>query len=231
MSVILVVEDDKSIKSVIRINLKRAGFEVVEAMSAEEAIEKIKEVPNISAAFLDIGLPGMDGLDLCEEIRNINADIGIIILTARVQESDKISGLNRGADDYLTKPFSPAELVARLNALLRRIERDDKNLIEEIIESGEFSLNISTRRCFKNGEEVILTPTEFLIVKLFFSKAGKTLSRDELLNKIWGDNFYGDMKIVDVNIRRLRRKLESDPSNPKYIETVWGKGYRWTSAE
>lgn len=232
MDKILVVEDEQSIRSVIKINLKRHGFEVIEADSAELALEKINEHDDIRIALLDIMLPGMDGLDLAEKIRSKSSSVGIIMLTAKVQESDKIAGLDRGADDYLTKPFSPAELVARVNALNRRLENNEKNqteknLIEEIITSGEFTLNISTRKCYKNGAEVILTPTEFMIVKLFFDTAGKTLTRDELLNQIWGEDFFGDMKIVDVNIRRLRRKLEEDSSKPIYIQTVWGKGYRW----
>ncbi len=229
MSKILIVEDEHSIRSVIRINLKRNGFDVVEAESAEVAIEKLKNEPDIRIAILDIMLPGMDGLNLAEKIRELVSNIGIIMLTAKVQEADKIAGLERGADDYLTKPFSPAELVARINALSRRIESVEKNFIEEILESGEFSLNVSTRRCYKNDEEIILTPTEFMIVKLFFETEGRTLSRNELLNQIWGENFFGDMKIVDVNIRRLRRKLEDDPSKPAHIKTVWGKGYLWSS--
>lgn len=231
MSKILVVEDEASIRSVIKINLVRKAYEVLEAGSAEEALEIIEKQHDIKAAILDIMLPGMSGVDLCEKLRSKNPAMGIIMLTALSQEKDKVKGLEKGADDYITKPFAVAELMARVGALMRRLDLGEKNLIEEIKTSGAFSINISTRRCFKNGVEIILTPTEFMILKLFFDEEGKTLTRDELLNRIWGENFYGDMKIVDVNIRRLRRKLEDDPSKPGYIETVWGKGYRWTSRE
>lgn len=229
MSKILVVEDESSIRSVIKINLSRKDYEVLEAKSAEEALEIVEKHPDVKVAVLDIMLPGMSGVDLCEILRSKNQSMGIIMLTALSQEKNKITGLEKGADDYMTKPFSPAELMARVGALMRRLEVGEKNLIEEIKTSGEFSINISNRRCFKNGSEIILTPTEFMILKLFFENEGKTLTRDELLNKIWGENFFGDMKIVDVNIRRLRRKLEDDPSKPGFIETVWGKGYRWSA--
>ncbi len=229
MSKILVVEDDSSIRSVINLNLKRNSYNAICVGSAEEALKEIEKSPDIKILILDIMLPGMSGLDLCEYVRKTNSSIGIILLTAKVQEEDKILGLERGADDYLTKPFSPAELIARVNALYRRIESVEKNRIEEIIESGNFVLNVSTRSCYKNNEEIVLTPTEFMIVKLFFTNEGKILSRDDILKNIWGENFFGDMKIVDVNIRRLRRKLEDDASNPKHIITVWAKGYKWVS--
>ncbi len=230
MSKILIVEDDSSIRSVIKLNLKRNSYDVIPVGSAEEALNEIEKNPDIKILILDIMLPGMSGLDLCEYVRKTNSSIGIILLTAKVQEEDKIIGLERGADDYLTKPFSPAELIARVNALYRRIESVEKNRIEEIIESGNFVLNVSTRSCYKAGEEIVLTPTEFMIVKLFFTNEDKILSRDDILKNIWGENFYGDMKIVDVNIRRLRRKLEDNPSNPKHIITVWAKGYKWVSS-
>ncbi len=230
MGKILVVEDDNSIMSVIKINLKRNSFEPICVGSAEEALKELEAQDDIKIILLDIMLPGMSGLDLCEYVRKTNSSIGIILLTAKAQEKDKIQGLERGADDYLTKPFSPGELLARINALYRRIENVEKNRIEEIIESGNFVLNVSTRSCYKNDKEIVLTPTEFMIVKLFFTNEGKVLSRDDILKNIWGENFYGDMKIVDVNIRRLRRKLEEDASNPQHIITVWAKGYKWTSS-
>ncbi len=230
MGKILVVEDDSSIMSVIKINLKRNSFEPICVGSAEDALKELEKQDDIKIILLDIMLPGMSGLDLCEYVRKTNSSIGIILLTAKAQEKDKIQGLERGADDYLTKPFSPGELLARINALYRRIENVEKNRIEEIIESGHFVLNVSTRSCYKNNKEIVLTPTEFMIVKLFFTNEGKILSRDDILKNIWGENFYGDMKIVDVNIRRLRRKLEEDASNPQHIITVWAKGYKWISS-
>ncbi len=229
MGKILIVEDDNSIRTVIKVNLKRHGYEVIEAESAEFGLKELEENSDIKIVLLDIMLRAMSGLELCEKIRKKNNSIGIIMITAKAQETDKIVGLEKGADDYITKPFSPAELIARTNALYRRIDNSEKNYIEELIQRGEFTLNVSSRTCFKNEKEVVLTPTEFMIVKLFFTCEGETLSREDLLNKIWGENFYGDMKIVDVNIRRLRRKLEDDPSNPKHIITVWGKGYKWIS--
>ncbi|MDO4773462.1 MAG: response regulator transcription factor [Bacillota bacterium] len=231
MSKVLVVEDDDSIRSVINLNLKRNSYHPVCVGSAEEALRAIEENEDIKIMLLDIMLPGMSGLELCEYVRKANPSVGIILLTAKVQEADKIIGLEKGADDYLTKPFSPAELIARVNALYRRIDVVEKNKIEEIIESADFVLNISTRTCYKSDREIVLTPTEFMIVKLFFSNEGKILSREDILKKIWGENFYGDMKIVDVNIRRLRRKLEDDASNPRHILTVWAKGYKWVSGD
>ncbi len=227
MSKILIVEDDSSIRSIIKINLIRNGYEILEAKTGEMAKSLVLENDDIAIAILDIMLPGISGLELCEFIRTVNKSMGIIMLTARVQEKDKILGLDKGADDYMTKPFSPAELMARVNALSRRVQSAEKKMIEAVIKKDPFELNIGTRQCFKNSEEIILTPTEFMIVKLFLESEGETLSRNDLLNKIWGENFFGDMKIVDVNIRRLRRKIEENPSKPKYIQTVWGKGYKW----
>ncbi len=227
MSKILIVEDDSSIRSIIKINLVRNNYDILEAKNGEIAKQLLLENEDISIAILDIMLPDISGLDLCDIIRDTYPQMGIIMLTARVQEKDKILGLEKGADDYMTKPFSPAELMARVNALQRRVQSSEKKMIEAIIKRGPFELNIGSRQCFKNSAEIILTPTEFMIMKLFFYKIGETLSRNDLLNEIWGENFYGDMKIVDVNIRRLRRKIEDDPSNPMYIQTVWGKGYKW----
>ncbi len=227
MGKILIVEDDSSIRSIIRINLIRNGYDVIEAKTGESAKSIVEENSDIMIAILDIMLPGISGLELCEYIKTINTNMGIIMLTARVQEKDKILGLDKGADDYMTKPFSPAELMARVNALSRRVQSSEKKMIEAILKKPPFELNIGTRQCFKHGEEIILTPTEFMIVKLFLESDGQTLSRNDLLNKIWGENFFGDMKIVDVNIRRLRRKIEDNPSKPMFIQTVWGKGYKW----
>ncbi len=229
MPKILIVEDDSSIRSIIKINLSRNGFNVVEAKNGEMAKKILEENPDIVIAILDIMLPGISGFELCEFIRNTNPYMGIIMLTARVQEKDKIKGLDRGADDYMTKPFSPSELIARIKALHRRVLSSEKQMIEALLKRGPFELNISSRQCFKNSKEIVLTPTEFMLMKLFFETNGDILSRNDLLNKIWGENFYGDMKIVDVNIRRLRRKIENNPSKPMFIQTVWGKGYKWNN--
>jgi len=211
----------------IVINLMRANFEVLEAEDGETALELFQSDPFIDIAILDVMLPGIDGLQVCERLRAQKHTMGIMMLTAKSQEIDKVLGLDHGADDYLTKPFSPLELIARVKALHRRVHMHEHRYIEEVQHSGIFDLNINTRQCFKRGQEIILTPTEFMLLKLFIDCEGKILTREDLLKGIWGENFYGDMKIVDVNIRRLRRKIEEDPSNPLYVETVWGKGYKW----
>lgn len=231
MSKILICEDDSSIRSAIRINLRREGYSVLEATTGETALELLKANEDVDIAILDLNLPDIDGINVCKEIRENNSKIGIIMLTARVQEEDKIKGLKMGADDYMTKPFSPSELIARVSALNRRVSKVKNNMIEEVLTCGELTLNISTRECFKNSTLIDLTRTEFLLLRMFFENKGLTLDRDKLLNHIWGENFFGDLKIVDVNIRRLRQKLEEDPSKPKLIETVWGKGYRWAREE
>lgn len=227
MSKILVLEDDLSIRKLIVLNLTRAGFEVSEADCGERAIAIFEGLADIEIALLDVMLPGIDGLQVCEHLRRLKPTLGIMMLTAKSQEIDKVLGLDHGADDYLTKPFSPLELVARVKALHRRVHMHENRFIEEVVRSGAFELNINTRQCFKLGKEIVLTPTEFMLLKLFIDCEGQILTREDLLKGIWGENFYGDMKIVDVNIRRLRRKIEEDPSSPAYIETVWGKGYKW----
>jgi DNA-binding response OmpR family regulator len=227
MSKILVLEDDESIRKLITVNLTRDSFEVFEAGTGERALEIFEEIPDIDIAILDVMLPGIDGLTVCQQLRERHATLGIMMLTAKSQEVDKVLGLDHGADDYLTKPFSPLELMARIKALYRRVRVNETKYIEEVIKSGVFELNVNTRQCFKSALEIVLTPTEFMMLKYFIESEDQTLSREDLLKHIWGENFYGDMKIVDVNIRRLRRKIEDDPSTPTYIETVWGRGYKW----
>ncbi len=227
MAKILVLEDDASIRKLVRVNLERADFEVIEAARGEEALVLFKDHADIDIAVLDVMLPTISGFDVCRRIRDKNAIVGILMLTAKGLEQDKVLGLDSGADDYITKPFSPAELVARVKALYRRIRVNEEKYIEEVIEDGVFKLNVNTRQCFKSGEEIILTPTEFLLLKVFITSNNEILTREALLKTIWGENFYGDYKIVDVNIRRLRRKIENNPSSPDYIATAWGKGYKW----
>jgi two-component system alkaline phosphatase synthesis response regulator PhoP len=228
MSKILIVEDEESIRKFIKISLKREKFEVFEAASAEEGLQKtLQETPDV--VILDIMLPGMDGFELCEKLKKEYENIGIIILTARGQDMDKIMGLEFGADDYMVKPFNPLELTARINSLLRRMKCINKEKMN-FINSKDFRIDQYSKKIFKNDVELDLTPKEFLLMKMFIQNPGKALSRDELLNVVWGYEFIGDTKIVDVNIRRLRSKIEKDSSNPKYIETVWGTGYRWGDA-
>ena len=171
-------------------------------------------------------LPGIDGFEVCRRIRATNTRIGIIMLTARSQEMDKVTGLMTGADDYVTKPFSPAELTARVDALFRRAGGAAPEQVGEIYQEP-FLLNTRNRTLEKNGQRVKLTQVEYSIVKMFMENPGKALSREEILDTVWGRDYFGELKIVDVNIRRLRIKLEDDPQNPAHISTVWGYGYEW----
>ena len=226
MKKVLVLEDEANIRSFVVINLKRAGYEAIEAASGEEALQQLKRNPDIKVALLDIMLPDMDGFEVCRRIRAGDNNIGIIMLTARTQEMDKVTGLMTGADDYVTKPFSPAELTARIDALYRRTGGGG------VIDTGEISqppflLNTRNRTLEKNGQRVKLTQVEYNIIKLFMDNPGKALSREEILDAVWGRDYFGELKIVDVNIRRLRIKIEDDPTNPSFITTVWGYGYKW----
>ena len=226
MKKVLVLEDESSIRSFIVINLRRAGYDVIEAESGEEALERLKENPNTKVALLDIMLPGIDGFEVCRRIRATNTKIGIIMLTARSQEMDKVTGLMTGADDYVTKPFSPAELTARIDALYRRIG-GDTSASSELITQGPFVMNTRNHTLEKNGNRIRLTQVEYAILKLFMLNPGRALSREDILAAVWGRDYDGELKIVDVNIRRLRIKIEDDTANPTYITTVWGLGYKW----
>lgn len=228
MSKILLVEDEESIRGFIKINLIRNGFEVIEAGSGEEGINKALN-EKLDMAILDVMLPGIDGFQVCSVLRNEYPKIGIIMLTAKGQDMDKIMGLEYGADDYIVKPFNPLEVVLRVKAILRRIETKDEkiNKDENKITSGPFIIDLYSQKLLKNGVEIDVTPKEYMLMKLFIENPNKAFTRDELLNLIWGYDFFGDSKIIDVNIRRLRAKIEDDSSSPKYIETVWGLGYRW----
>ena len=226
MKKVLVLEDEANIRSFVVINLKRAGYEAIEAETGEEALAQLKRNPDIKVALLDIMLPDMDGFEVCRRIRAGDNKIGIIMLTARTQEMDKVTGLMTGADDYVTKPFSPAELTARIDALYRRAGGEALRDRDEISQPP-FLLNTRNRTLEKNGQRVKLTQVEYSIVKLFMDNPGKALSREEILEAVWGKDYLGELKIVDVNIRRLRIKLEDDPQSPAYITTVWGYGYKW----
>ncbi len=223
MKKVLVVEDEASIRSFISLNVKRAGYQVLEASSGEEAIDVLKYQSPVFA-LIDIMLPGMDGFELCKHIKILSPSTGIIALTAKSQEEDKIKGLQQGADDYLTKPFSPKELIARMEAILRRLPSIQ---VEQLLHSGPFILDITKQRLLSDGRQISLTPTEFGILKCLIVHSPNPLSRDEILDKVWGDHYIGDIKVVDVNIRRLRKKIEPTPSSPAYIQTYWGTGYVW----
>ena len=230
---VLVVEDEAAIREVIALNLRMAGYDVTEAGSAEAALVAIDTSAPFDVAVLDIMLPGMNGFSLCENIRRDSDSIGIIMLSAKSQEDDKIRGLSIGADDYMTKPFSVSELLARVDALCRRVARaagpDTGQEAEGRMVSGGFVLEQKSRILYKNGEPIDLTQVEFQIMELFFANPGVALVREKILEGVWGENYYGDVKIVDVNIRRLRMKIEDEPSAPRHIMTVWGYGYRWNS--
>lgn len=226
MKKVLILEDEVSIRSFIVINLKRAGYDAIEAGTGQEALTQLKDNPDIGVAILDIMLPDIDGFEVCSRIRASNKQIGIIMLTARTQEMDKVTGLMTGADDYVTKPFSPAELTARIDALFRRIG-DEKPADAEILSQGPFVMNTRNHTLEKSGARIRLTQVEYSILKLFMQNPGRSLSREEILSAVWGQEYDGELKIVDVNIRRLRIKIEDDTANPTYITTIWGFGYKW----
>ena len=233
MKRILIVEDEAAIREFEAINLKRVGYNVAEAGSGEEALDIYdNDVEGFDIALLDISMPGMDGFALCKELRKRSETLGIIMLSARTQEMDKISGLMMGADDYITKPFSPTELLARVDSLYRRVEMHSaKQAVasSDDITLGEFTLNLRRRTLLKSGVNIELTQVEFQMIEYFFNNPDTALDRTDILNKVWGSNYFGEEKIVDVNIRRLRKKIEDNPSDPKRLVTVWGMGYKWNS--
>lgn len=226
---ILVVEDEYAIRSFIALNLKKESMEVFEAQSGEEAIQVFSENPDIDIVLLDVMMGGMDGFETLKQMRMMRTDAGIIMLTARTSDQDKVQGLEFGADDYISKPFSPTELVARIKSLARRMNA--LSLKDGILRSGIFIIDSHERKFLMNGAEVELTPKEFEILELFLKNKGVTLSRDSILDSVWGVNYHGDFKVVDVNIRRIRKKIELDPSRPLHLKTVWGYGYRWDEDE
>ena len=226
MKKILVLEDEANIRSFVVINLRRSGYEPIEAETGAAALEKLKVNPDICLALLDVMLPDIDGFEVCRKIRASGSKMGIIMLTAKSQEIDKVTGLMTGADDYVTKPFSPAELTARVDALIRRLGVDEEETSHEI-QSGPFLLNTRNRTLEKNGVRLRLTQIEYLLMKLFMENPGKAMSRDDILMAVWGEDFSGEPKTVDVNIRRLRTKIEDDTAEPTYLTTVWGYGYKW----
>ena len=233
MRKILVVEDEDAIREVVALNLRLAGYEVTEAASAEQALAVFSPSAGFDVAVLDIMLPGLTGFSLCETIRRDSASIGIIMLSAKTLETDKIKGLSIGADDYMTKPFSVSELLARVEALVRRVGRQGASSAapepDGRMVSGVFVLDQKSRVLYKNGTPIDRTQVEFQIMELFFANPGVALVREKILEGVWGENYFGDVKIVDVNIRRLRMKIEDEPSAPKHILTVWGYGYRWNA--
>lgn len=236
MKKVLVAEDEESIREFIVINLTRSGYVVEQAENGAVALQKFREdEQSFDVAVLDIMMPELDGLSVCKELRNASTDLGIIMLSAKTQEMDKVTGLLVGADDYVTKPFSPSELMARVDAVYRRVEmtrglRKGDNTSDCII-LDEFELNLRNRTLLKNGQMIELTQVEFQIVEYFFKNPNAALSRNDILKQVWGANYFGDEKIVDVNIRRLRMKIEDNPSSPSRLVTIWGLGYKWITNE
>lgn len=223
MNKVLIVEDEKNIRSFLKINLQRNNFSILEAENGEAALDIITNT-DIDIVLLDVMLPGIDGFEVCRKIRKKKKDIGIIMLTAKGQDMDKIMGLEYGADDYIVKPFNPMELMLRIKAILRRINNYND---EKEIQVGKFKIDTYSKIIMKENKILDLTPKEYLLMKLFLENPMKAFERDVLLDLIWGEDYFGDSKIIDVNIRRLRAKIEDNPSEPNYIETVWGVGYRW----
>ena len=222
---ILVVEDEASIRKFITINLERNGYVVFEADSGEKALELIKtDRPRVMV--LDVMLPGIDGFEVCRKVRRDFPEIIIIMLTARGQDIDKIAGLELGADDYMVKPFNPRELTARIRTILRRTENNGAEATT-LFRHKNLLMDLNSQKFFKNNIEVELTPTEFSVLRILICNPGKAMNRNDLLNAVWGKNYFGDLKTLDVYIRRLREKIEDNPSSPQFIETVWGFGYRW----
>ena len=220
MKKILVAEDEAAIREFIVINLKRSGYEVTEAADGAEGA--------FDVCLLDIMMPEMDGIEACKELRKRSASLGIIILTAKTEEMDKVTGLLVGADDYVTKPFSPAELMARVDALYRRVEmvQAAPEQPQTTITLGDFTLDSRSRTLTKGGRPIELTQVEFQIMEYFFNNPGAALSRTDILHQVWGSSYFGEEKIVDVNIRRLRMKVEDVPSQPQHLMTIWGIGYK-----
>lgn len=235
MKKVLVAEDEESIREFIVINLTRSGYDVEQAENGAVALDLFsKDEASFDVAILDIMMPEVDGLTVCKELRKRSSDLGIIMLSAKTQEMDKVTGLLVGADDYVTKPFSPSELMARVDAVYRRVEmtrgfrKADASL--DVITLDEFELNLRNRTLSKAGKLIELTQVEFQIIEYFFKNPNAALSRTNILKQVWGEYYYGDEKIVDVNIRRLRMKVEDNPSSPTRLVTIWGLGYKWITS-
>lgn len=231
---ILLVEDEAPIRMFTKINLENEGFQILEAESGEIGVDLARsEHPDI--VVLDLMLPGISGYEVCSILRSEMPHIGIIMLTAKSQEIDRILGLEKGTDDYMIKPFNPHELVLRIRSLIRRLKLNEEsaNPMESSpsLSDGPFTLDLYARTFSKNGIPIDLTPTELAIIKMFMTHPGKALSREEILHHAWGEDYRGESKIVDVNVRRIRAKIEDNAAKPAYLETVWGVGYRWKKSE
>ena len=226
---ILIAEDEDAIRDFVVINLKRAGYTVTDVNNGLDAIKEYESAKEpFDIVLLDVMMPGLDGFAVCKQLREKSSTLGIVMLTARSQEMDKVNGLMLGADDYITKPFSPSELLARIDAIHRRVSMSLPSPQTNEVYSGPFTLNLKSRTIAKNDVVIDLTQVEFQIMEIFLKNPQVALERSDILSVVWGEEYFGDVKIVDVNIRRLRMKVEDEPSSPKFISTVWGFGYKWT---
>ena len=223
--IIYIADDDDNIRQIIRTFLSSDGYEIEDFLTGDLLLERFAQRP-CDLVILDVMMPGSDGFTVCTELRK-SSTVPIIMLTARDSENDFAMGLGLGSDDYITKPFSPAELIARVDALIRRLGVDEAEKDSVEVHSGPFLLNSRNRTLEKNGTRLKLTQIEYLLVKLFMENPGRAMSREEILKAVWGADFDGELKTVDVNIRRLRMKIEDDPTEPEYLTTVWGYGYKW----
>ena len=222
---ILVVDDDPEVGGAIAITLEREGYRVLRAYDGMEALDLALD-PAVRLILIDVMMPKLDGLSALLRIRE-KRNLPVIVLSAKSEDTDKILGLSMGADDYVTKPFSPVELTVRVDALIRRSSGGTQELPPGTISQPPFLLNTRNRTLEKNGQRIKLTQVEYSIMKVFMENPGKALSREEILDMVWGRDYFGELKIVDVNIRRLRLKIEDNVQNPTYITTVWGYGYKW----
>ncbi len=229
MTRILLVDDEPLITDSLSYSLKREGFEVKAVGDGEQAMKAIGNFdPDL--VVLDIMLPGMNGLEVCRRIR-ANSSTPVIMLTARGEELDRILGLEVGADDYLAKPFSFRELLARIRSILRRVEMDRQTSQFQPVNVGNLTLDPIARRVFRGGQELQLSAREFDLLSILMRNAGRALSREELLSQVWGEDWIGDPRTLDVHVRWLRLKIEEDPAEPDYIQTVRGHGYRFAGPE
>lgn len=225
MKKLLVVDDEPSILTLLKFNLEQSGFEVLTAENGNDALE-IATTEDLTMIVLDLMLPGMDGMDVCKTLRQEKINTPILMLTAKDDEFDKILGLELGADDYMTKPFSPREVVARVKAILRRTSVITAEVKEEVIKIGEIEIHPEKYMVLFKGEQLVLTPKEFELLLYLANHRGKVLSRDQLLNGVWDFHYDGDTRIVDVHISHLREKIEADTKQPMYIRTIRGFGYK-----
>ena len=221
---VLVVDDEKLIVKGIRFSLEQDGMEVDCAYDGEEALEKAKST-RYDIILLDVMLPKLTGFEVCQQIREFS-DTPVVMLTAKGDDMDKILGLEYGADDYITKPFNILEVKARIKAIMRRTgAKDNKPAADKNVTDGELQLNREERRVFISGREIDLTAKEFEVLELLVTHPGKVYSRENLLRSVWGESYLGDARTVDVHVRRLREKIEENPSEPKFVLTRWGVGY------